>query len=193
VIRPSFGALLGLALLSACVEEQDPEACMAPALFESPADTVLRFSVDGRGVAFSSGDLFGLELDTLDDRLFLVAIRNESPGAERAIQLIITGFSGVGGYHLDGQSGEFPIAAARYWCPVAAGGTRMYLATGEAGDSLRVTSFDTATGLVEAEFRFHAERWREEGENVTVAQGHFRGQVARVGDEGSRDVAGFGP
>lgn len=179
--------LLGLAFLSACNGREGEDLCSSVST-SAVADTAIRFTVDGREVLFSIGEGGEWTLDTIEHILSLRNSRYEGPYTGRTIELAAIGFSGARNYQVGEFQGVVPAgvevvpreAVGRFWCSAADGTTRMMVSAGMVGDSLHVTSFDSVTGLVEGNFRFHLREWHGNDDRFLVSDGHFRGTVTRM-------------
>jgi hypothetical protein len=177
MIRASAGAMLLVGLLASCDVDQETEPGCFLGGDLSTSDTLLSANIGGRQTVISpeTAVYAVIRLDSVSD-LHLRFSRRTMMGWE-SFQFDVNQFAGAGAYPINYRFDPRDVFAV-YDC-YAGVDHRSYWAYGYgSGDTMWVTTFDSATNAFEATFRFRGEDWDK---NVEITDGVIRGVFSTAG------------
>ncbi len=163
--------VLCVLLLGACLDGGPAEGGAAA------SDTLLTALVDGRQFLVSRGDdprnhFYDFTRDDGVRFVQLIAYRKRGAQGE-GVHLWLDGFKGVGAYVITDDI-VLGGAMAGHWTDTQLGGQSGFFADGP-GDTVWVTSFDSATGEIRGEFQLHG--LPPGSDTIWVTEGRFQGTI----------------
>ena len=156
--------LLALLVGTTACREDTPVGCED--VFRRPvAGAGVSANVDGRRVA-APRDVMWFNWFDVPSATLVFNAWAEYPDPRDWIHLEIRGFQGVGTYPIAAIA-DSAQTTAYYGCETVP--ASYFVSTGAVGDSVRITTWDSVTGLVRGDFAFHASG--PEGEPHLITDG----------------------